>query len=118
MTYNPDVMKIGPTVEEGTRIPGVVIDIKEGKLSEFVSGEITSKWKDADPQQPVINVTMEATHEGNTFRRSQTINLPMGTNCHAKSKMARWIKINKGAPKVGQKIEMMADQNGYFQAFL
>ena len=116
MAYDPTGFEIGSDnlAKPNTRAEGVVIEIQEGALKDFYSAETLTKFEDRNPEAPCINVIVEMKYNDHVFRRGKTISLPTGKLCHPKSTMAGWLKQYGSAPKVGQKVTMLANQKGYF----
>lgn len=115
MVYEPEKYSIGKTAQTGTKIEAVVIKIDEGRQRDFVDPEVMKKWKNPNPDQKCINVTAEGKSDEQKIQVSKTIAIPEGTNTvNQKSVMAKWIVNYGGAPKVGQKVELVVNADGYF----
>jgi len=113
MSYNPELLKEIPAPKVGDKTEGAIISIEEGDLQSFVPLEVISaKWKDADPLDRVIKITVE-TPVGHF---NKIIQLPNKPDCvHPKSNLSKWKKAYGGFPSVGQKVFLLADNDGRYQ---
>jgi hypothetical protein len=112
MTYEPDKFVERKSARSGERVDAVVVDIKSGKLSDFISIDTLKTWKNADPNAAAIEIIAE-TKDG--LKRKRTVPTPKDNSIHPKSNLAAWRKIYGDYPKVNQKIFLVADVDGWFQ---
>lgn len=107
--YNPDAYSVKDIPK---KMSAVVKDVKNGTLGELVTPTALAKWKNADESAPAIEIVAELS-DGSLRRR--VIQLPLENDIHPSSNLAQWKKIFGGYPKVGQKIELTADEKGFYQ---
>lgn len=115
MVYNTDNFEIQEQIAPGTMAEGVIIDIKDGKIKDFV--EDTSKFRDAE--QTVINVTVECTHDGQKQTDSKLftyIEANGKMKVPAKSNLGKFYKYYENKmPQVGMKVQMKTNSDGFFK---
>lgn len=109
--YKPEEYKEKETVKEGTKQKAKVVSIEEGFIGQFIEEEVLSKWKGVDPQSPAIEVTVKA-DDGS--QRKRVMPIPQDGYYHKNSNIAKWKRIYGGWPAIGQEVELIADNNGFW----
>jgi len=98
----------------GDKADGVVIAIKRGKVKELLPEELLEKWK-SDHEAEAIEVEVEYAWQNNTYTKRKILTLPNGDIISRKSNLYKWKKAFGDYPRIGQKIYLIADGEGYFQ---
>lgn len=113
MAYNPENLKEKEVPKVGTKMTGKVIEVNEGKWSNFVSKENLAKFKNYDPFEDVIEVVAEL-EDGTKVKRSP-LSVPKDGQVHPKSNLGQWKKQYLGYPTIGQEIECIVGENGFWE---
>ena len=112
MTYKPTAFKEKVLPKVGTQIKGIVTNVEEGKLSDFVEADSLAKWQKANPEDDCIQISC-TTEDG--LIRKRVIQLPTELEVHPKSNLANWKNKYGGYPALDQEIYLIADAEGWFQ---
>lgn len=115
--YDPKKYRIG-TKEAGNKRLAVVISVAQGKVGDFISQSTLAKWENPDPNAPAINVTVESKSGDEVVTVEQCVNLPQGNLVSEKMNLGKWIERYKGAPEIGQKVEIIVNPKGYWTVLL
>ena len=100
--------------QPGDKAEGVVIDIRRGKIKELLPEEVLEKWR-SDPEQEAIEVIVEYAWSGMHWQKRKILTLPTGEVISKKSNLYKWKKAFGDYPKIGQRVFLIADSEGYFQ---
>lgn len=111
MTYNPDVLQTKQLPKAGDRVDAEITEINSGKIGDFVDKDVLEKWRNADAESPAVEIVAKA--EG--FSRRKAMNMPADGQVHPQSNLAKWKKHYGDYPRVGQKIYLIADEEGFYQ---
>jgi len=116
--YNPDnaiETKGGGTLTPDSILDGIVTNIQDGKVKDFVQN--TEKWE-GDVNGPAINAVIEVQLPDNklentsqvfTYRRSEEGE----TAYHSTSNIGKFKKKYGSLPKPGVKVKVITDSNGF-----
>ena len=111
--YDPAKLSVKKLPIAGTRTEAVVSRIEEGRLGDFVSAEALTKWDNPNPDAKSIRVT--ATNQDGV-KADKIMSLPSeGNEVHPRSALGSWDRVYGGFPRVGQKVILLADENGYYR---
>lgn len=112
MTYNPEELQAQLTPKTGTRVKGKVTKIGKGTLGDFIQPDLLKTWEGSQPDDPAIEVTI-ITSDG--YEKRRVLKYPTNNMVSPKSNLAKWKKVYGGYPAEGQEIELVADENGFYQ---
>ena len=110
--YDPNKLKNKKIPEAGSKIKATISEIKSGKLGELLDNEVLKSWKNSSPEDDGIEI-IATTEDGQ--ERKRTFKLPVDNEVHPQSNLAKWKKITGKYPEKGQVIELIADENGFYQ---
>lgn len=116
MTYDHKNMQVAPTPKEGDRLEAAVVAIDEGVLGDFIKPEYLEKWDNANETDPAIQVTVQASNGNITKHR--VFKYPADGMAPPRSNLAKWNRLYQGFPHVGQRVELIADSDGYYDVLL
>lgn len=114
MGYNAKEYEVQEQVPAGQIAEGAIIDVKDGKIKDFV--ENTEKFKNID--QSCINVTAECVFEGQKQTDSKIftyIDVEGKMKVQEKSNLGKFLKYYKKLPEVGDKVQMKTNAEGFFR---
>jgi len=112
--YKPDQYKIKQLPTPGTKQLGVVLNIEDGQLRDYLSEQQINEKEPAELAKQVINVQIEVS--GDTCRKILT--LPPDNEPHPSSNMAKWKMVYGDFPTVGQKVYCLVDQHNRWKVDL
>lgn len=112
MTYEPEKLKEVELPKVGTQIKGVVSELTEGKLKEFLSAEVLEKWDKSNPDSNQLEVIVELE---NGQIRKKLIAMPEGVDVFPNSNMGKWKKTFGAYPHKGQEVFLIVDSEGFPQ---
>ena len=116
MAYNPNMWNETTLLPKDSILDGVVVDIKDGKTSDFVEKDNLAGWK-GDINSPAIEVTVEVkTESGKPVRTTQLFTYVDNkgvTEFSPKSNIGKFHKKYGCIPKVGMTVKVMTDAEGY-----
>lgn len=98
----------------GDKAEGVVIDLRKGKIKELLPEEVLEKWK-TDPEVEAVEVVIEYEWNGMHWTKKKLLTLPQGDVISKKSNLYKWKKTFGDYPRIGQRVFLIADSEGYFQ---
>ena len=107
MTYGEKKYTV---IKAGTQQQGIVTEIAEGQVKDFVAEEYHEKWTNLEAE--AIEITAEF-EDGSKLKH--LIALPDGESASMGSKMGQWIKAYGEQPAVEQEVYVTANAEGYFQ---
>lgn len=113
MNYNPEALKAQVQPKEGDRVSGRITKIEKGVIIDFVKPEVAALWKDTEPDDFAIQVTVEASN--GSFLKRRVFKYPADNMVSPRSNLAKWKKIYGQYPFEGQLVELVADDEGYYQ---
>jgi|SRR6056297_1994999 len=114
MVYNTENYEIQEQIAPGQVTQGVIIDIKDGKIKDFVDD--TSKFK--DPDQTCINLTAECQYDAQKYTDSKLftyIDNEDKMKVPAKSNLGKYKKYYGKMPQTGDQVQMKTNSDGYFK---
>lgn len=101
-------------VNEGTVKDDEIISVEEGTLGKLIKNwdaYVAGSQGEPDPNQAAIEVK-------SVLGARMTISLPKTKEYHPKSNFGKWAKRYKSPPQVGQKVKVIANENGFFNFLL
>ena len=116
--YNPDNTETIPKPPVNTVIKGAIIEIKDGKPSDFLEEEAAKKWRD----NSVIKVVIEAHYQNQQITEEILFtyqNNDQGKTVYSEnSKIGKFTKMYGGAPRLSQQVDLKANSDGYFKLII
>lgn len=112
MTYNPEALKAQAVPKTGDRVHATVKRIEKGVMSDFINPDVLSRWEGESHDQAAIKITLETT---NGFTKNKVMSYPENNMVSPKSNLAKWKKVYGNYPFEGQVVELVADDEGYYQ---
>jgi len=107
-------------IPPGTRVDGVVINIRKGLIKDLLPDGVADKWDNADSE--AIEVEVEYEYKGRNYTKRKLMSLPQSflqnKEVSKKANISKWKKSYGDYPKIGQKVFLIADGDGYFQFML
>ncbi len=114
MGYDATKGKEEPTIPADTIVDGVVKEVKDGKVKDFVKN--LAKWN--NPEQQVIQVCMNVLHNDRDFsfdmifsyseKDGQTVYSP-------NSALGKYKKKYNKLPEVGDQVKAMTNSEGFLR---
>lgn len=99
--------------KEGTIVKAKLTKVTEGKVRDFVTGNGIAAW--GDKNAAAINLTA-LTPDG--AERNMLCTLPKDKTVPGNSKLGKWNTKYGKFPEVGDEVELIADEKGFFQFLL
>lgn len=112
MKYNPEELQTQITPKAGNRVKAHVTSIQQGTLGDFIPPELLKSWDGSQPDDPAIEVTI---HTVDGYQKRRVLKYPTNNMVSPKSNLAKWKKVYGGYPHIGQEIELVADEEGFYQ---
>lgn len=119
MTYNAENAqeykssgKFEGGLPEDTIVEGVITEVVDGQIKDFVAN--LAKWK--QPDQPAIKVVTQTTFQGATLEGNQMFpyfETDGVTTFGKRSDLAKFKAKYGVMPKVGVKVKVMSNSKGY-----
>ena len=112
--YNAKDSKEEAAIPEDTILQGIVINIDDGKVSDFVKSD---KWQ-GNTSDPAINVNVEVKHNERTYQFSQvfTYREEDGTTKYgAKSNLGKYKKKYGKLPEVKDLVKAITNTEGFLR---
>jgi hypothetical protein len=95
----------------------VVIELKDGKVADFLTEEAQAKW--ANPTQEAIEIVVECKHNDESYKDAKIFPYRVDTNgvtvYTPKSNLGKYAKYYKKLPEVGDQVQMKTNADGYFK---
>jgi len=113
MTYNPQNSKETAMLPKDSILDGVITNIADGKVSDFVSN--LEKWK-GDHLQPCINVSVEIEVDKNKVMTEQLFTYKDNkgvTEFTANSNLGKFKKKYGELPSLAKQIKIQTDGDGF-----
>ncbi len=115
MVYEPQKLEV-VQAKAGDRVDGVVTQIQEGTLKDFLSPDQLEKWTNCKPEDPAICVVVSlADGKG---EKSQLFRLPTDNVVSPRSNLAKWKKSYGEFPTVEQKVFLLYNTEGFLNFVL
>jgi len=111
--YNPNNAKETAMLPKDSILDGVIIDIKDGKVSDFVLN--LDKWK-GDHQQSAINVAVEVDSNGNKVTIEQLFTYKDNngvTEFPANSNLGKFKKKYGELPSAAKQVKIQTNNDGF-----
>jgi len=112
--YNPDKSEEKSLLPEDTVFPGVVTNVTDGKVSDFVTN--LEKWK--DPSGLAVNVDVDVKHDGKAYKFSELFTYRNEGDVvvyGGRSRIGRFAKKYGGLPKSGVVVKAMTNVEGFLR---
>ena len=112
MVYNPNNAKETPMLPVDTILDGVIIDIRDGKVKNFVGN--LDKWK--NPEQAAIEITTEVKNEDKTIQTRQVFTYVENngvTEYPPKSNLGKFKEKYKKLPEAGDQVKIITNNDGF-----
>lgn len=120
MVYNAESFVEKKAPSPGSLSQGVVVNVDDGKVKDFVQGDALEKWH--DPEQMAINVEFEIVFENEKCVSNEIFSYQNDSDKRVvvsdRSKLGKYKKKYGGLPKVQDKVVVMANQDGYWNMVL
>lgn len=114
MAYNPNNAKEEPMLPADVIFDGVVINIADGKVKDFVKN--LAKW--SQPEQPAINVNIEVMHNEQKFNFDQlfTFKEENGQTVYSpRSLLGKYKAKYQKLPTAGDQVKVMTNNEGFLR---
>lgn len=115
--YNAKNVQIVKNLEPGILKEGIIIEIEDGKIKDFVKGDSLKKFR--DPEHSCIQVTTETKYKGEPFRDMKLFTYKEGedslTQVQSNSNLGKYYSYYNKLPEVGDKVKLMTDGDGFFK---
>ena len=112
MNYDLTKLQNKPVPKDGDRVKAVVKTVTKGVLKDFVPESVIATWDGRKPEDAALEVSV-TTEDG--YNKTKVINYPENHMVSPKSVLAKWKKVYGQYPHDGQQIELVADEEGYYQ---
>lgn len=120
MTYNAKNVEVQESLNPGLMAQGFVIDIKDGKVKDFVQDDALPKWKNKD--QSCILVTFECKHNEVSYTDQKLLTYNISdkgaTQFGKRSNLGKYHSYYKKVPEVGDQVQMKTNADGYFKVVI
>jgi len=113
MAYDPEKGKEMEYLPKDSVLDATIVEIADGKTEDFVKN--LQKWQ-GDPKSPAINITMACMVEDSPVTLSQVFTYAESggkTAYSANSNLGKYVRKYGNLPKVGDKIKIMTDKEGF-----
>ncbi len=114
--YNPQNAKEIEGLPKDSILDGAIIEIKDGKVSDFITKEETrNEWK-GNINQPAINVTVEVMHNNNSVKLGQIftyIDNDGITEYPMNSNIGKFKLKYGGLPTLGKQVKVTTNDKGF-----
>ena len=117
--YKSETAKEEPSLPADTVFSGAIIDLKQGKIKDFVKEENLAKWD--DPEKTTIEIQMEIVHEGTSISWKQLFpyyEKDGHVSYTSKSNFGKFKAKYNSLPEVGVSIKAMASKEGFLKILL
>jgi hypothetical protein len=114
--YNPQNAKECVGLPPDTIYTGVIVDIQDRKVKDFVKSEDIGKWK--KPEQNAINVCFEVIHNGQSYKvfKIFTYAETNGTTEYgSKSDLGKFKAKYGKLPTMGDQAKFMTNKDGFLR---
>jgi len=114
MSYDPGNSEERSVLPEDTIFDGVIINIADGKIKDFVRN--LEKWK--EPESPAINCDIEVTHNDRKLVFSQLFpyRSENGKTVYGgKSKLGKYKAKYGKLPQASDKVKCMTNNEGFLR---
>lgn len=117
MSYNAKAYKETEGLPAGIQEEGVIININDGKVRDFLQEDSRKAWE-GDLDQTAINVEIELKHKEQLIRLSKIFTYKEEgeeTNFAANSNLGKYRRFYGKLPEVEDKVKCMTNEDGYFR---